>query len=453
MQQEEILYSREEQLLELQALLEQSKQSEVCAFFSGHTPAEIAHFLESFPIEKRQKLWQCVSEEARGEVLAELSDDVRATLMSEMDSNAVTEVTKELDAQEISEILNTLDKEIKEDVINQLDNETKEQVEKLQSYDEGVVGHYMDPETVNVKEDVTLETVQRFVRIKDLLDDETQEILVVDKASHLVGSISLVDLIKNPQDDLVKDHMHQPIALSDTMDIREAASVLRAKGLYFAPVVNEEGKLVGQLNIDDIMEIISEDDEATMMNMSGVSEDDDLFAPIPDTAKSRGIWLGINLATAFLAAFVIGQFEEVLSQVVALAVLMPVVASMGGIAGSQTLAVVIRGLALGQIGGNNRWWLFNKELWVGLINGVVWAVVVAGIAQAWFDDTMISLVIFLAIIINMTIANISGIAIPLLLKKMGIDPALSGAVILTTITDVAGFLSFLGLATVFILHH
>ena len=452
MQQEEILRSREKQLLELQALLEQNKPSEVCAFFKEHTPAEIANLLESFPIETRLTLWQCISEEERGEVLAELSDDVRTTLMEQMDSEDVTEVTKDLDAQEISEILDTVDEEIKEDVINQLDEETKEQVEKLQSYDKDVVGHYMDPETVNVKEDVTLETVQRFVRMKDLLDDETQEILVVDKAGHLVGTISLVDLIKYPQEDLVQEHMRQPVALIDTMDIREAASILRAKGLHFAPVVNEEGKLVGQLNIDDIMEIISEDDEATMMNMSGVSEEDDLFAPIPETAKSRAVWLGINLATAFLASFVIGQFEDVLSKVVALAVLMPVVASMGGIAGSQTLAVVIRGLALGQIGGNNRWWLFNKELWVGLINGVIWAIVVAIIAQLWFNNTMISLVIFLAIIINMTIANLSGIAIPLLLKKMGIDPALSGAVILTTITDVAGFLSFLGLATLFILH-
>ncbi|GAB6034136.1 magnesium transporter [Galenea microaerophila] len=452
MQQEEILRSREKQLLELQALLEQNKPSEVCAFFKEHTPAEIANLLESFPIETRLKLWQCIPEEERGEVLAELSDDVRTTLMEQMDSEDVTEVTKDLDAQEISEILDTVDEEIKEDVINQLDEETKEQVEKLQSYDKDVVGHYMDPETVNVKEDVTLETVQRFVRMKDLLDDETQEILVVDKAGHLVGTISLVDLIKYPQEDLVKAHMRQPVALIDTMDIRDAASILRAKGLHFAPVVNEEGKLVGQLNIDDIMEIISEDDEATMMNMSGVSEEDDLFAPIPETAKSRAVWLGINLATAFLASFVIGQFEDVLSKVVALAVLMPVVASMGGIAGSQTLAVVIRGLALGQIGGNNRWWLFNKELWVGLINGVIWAIVVAVIAQLWFNNTMISLVIFLAIIINMTIANLSGIAIPLLLKKMGIDPALSGAVILTTITDVAGFLSFLGLATLFILH-
>ncbi len=452
MQQEEILHSREEQLLELQSLLEQSNQSEVCAFFNQHTPTEIANLLESFPIEQRQKLWRCVPEEEKGEVLAELNDDVRSSLMEEMDSEAVSEVTKELDAQEISEILDTVDEEIKEEVINQLDEETKEQVEKLQAYDEDVVGHYMDPETVNVKEDVTLETVQRFVRMKDLLDDETQEILVVDKEGHLVGTISLVDLIKYPQDDLVKDHMRQPIALVDTMDIKEAASVLRSKGLHFAPVVDEEGKLVGQLNIDDIMEIISEDDEATMMNMSGVSEDDDLFAPIKETAKSRGVWLGINLATAFLASFVIGQFEDVLSKVVALAVLMPVVASMGGIAGSQTLAVVIRGLALGQIGGSNRWWLFNKELWVGLINGIVWAIVVAIIAQIWFHDETITLVIFLAIIINMTIANLAGIAIPLILKKMGIDPALSGAVILTTITDVAGFLAFLGLATLFILH-
>ncbi len=240
--------------------------------------------------------------------------------------------------------------------------------------------------------------------------------------------------------------------MNANLKVSEGASVLRARELNFAPVTNVEGVLVGQLNIADIIELPQDDSDMTLKHMSGVSDEEELFSPILQSAKSRGIWLGINLATAFLAAAVIGQFEAVLEQVVALAVLMPVVASMGGIAGSQTLTVVIRGMALGQIAGNNRVWLFNKELWVGLTNGVIWALVVGLISHLWFGDPKISLVISIAILVNMTLANLAGIAIPLMLKKLKIDPALSGAVILTTVTDVAGFLSFLGLATLIILH-
>jgi magnesium transporter len=371
--------------------------------------------------------------------------------MSEMKFEEVSELTKDLDAQDIAEILDTVHDTVKEAVIGNLDYSTREQVQALHAYEDNAVGRYMDPETVNIKEDVTLQMVQRLIRTKGLLDNETQEVMVTDKQNRLVGSLSLVDLVKQNQNALVSEFMHHPISLLDEMSIHDAATILRSKGLHFAPVVNECDLLVGQLNIDDIMEITREDTDNTLMSMSGVSETDELFAPIMSSAKSRGIWLGINLATAFLAAYVIGQFEAVLAQVVALAVLMPVVASMGGIAGSQTLTIVIRGLAMGQIGGNNRWWLFNKEIWVGAMNGLVWALVVGLVTQLWFEDLMISTVITLAILINMTIANMAGIAVPLVLKNMNIDPALSGAVILTTVTDVVGFMSFLGLATLLIL--
>lgn len=450
-QNEENMRSSEEKLLHLQTLIEQENQSLVCEFFTHQADTEIALLLESFPPNNREKIWQCVPEEIRGEVLAELNEDVRTSLMSEMESAEVSELTKDLAAQDIAEILDTVHDSVKEEVIGNLDNSTREHVQTLHAYEDNAVGRYMDPETVNVKEDVTLETVQRFIRIKHLLDDYTQEIMVTDKDNRLTGSLSLVDLVKQNQEALVSEFMHKPVTILDEMNIHDAAAILRAKGLHFAPVTNENKILVGQLNIEDIMEITREDSDNTLMSMSGVSDDVELFAPILTSAKSRGIWLGINLATAFLAAYVIGQFEAVLSQVVALAVLMPVVASMGGIAGSQTLTIVIRGLAMGQIGGNNRWWLFNKEVWVGSMNGLVWALVVGLIAQLWFNDLMISLVITLAILINMTIANMAGIAVPLVLKKMDIDPALSGAVILTTVTDVVGFMSFLGLATLLIL--
>ncbi|QBZ84107.1 Magnesium transporter MgtE [Hydrogenovibrio crunogenus] len=448
---EETPFSSEEKLVQLQALLTQEDQTAVCDFFVDLPDTEIALLLESFPASDREKIWVCVPEDLKGEVLAEVGDDVRSALMSEMALSDVSELTKDLGAQDIAEILDTVHESVKEAVIDNLDDSTREQVQALHAYDDNMVGRYMDPSTVNIKQDVTLETVQRYIRIKGLLDETTQEFMVTDKDNRLVGSLGLVDLVKQNQEAEVSEFMHQSVSLLDEMNVHDAAVILRSKELRFAPVVNQEGILVGQLNIDHIMEITREDADNTLLSMSGVSDDEELFAPILSSAKSRGIWLGINLATAFLAAYVIGQFEAVLSQVVALAVLMPVVASMGGIAGSQTLTVIIRGLAMGQVGGNNRWWLFNKELWVGALNGLVWALVVGGVAQLWFDNWMMSLVITLAIVINMTVANVSGIAIPLLLRRMKIDPALSGAVILTTVTDVVGFMSFLGLATLLIL--
>ncbi len=315
-----------------------------------------------------------------------------------------------------------------------------------------MVGRYMDPETVNVKQGVSLEAVQRYIRIHHLLDDESQQVMITDKDKRLLGTLTLIDLVKQAQESIVDEFMDDaPYTLNDQMKVSDAAALLRSKELPFVAVCNSEGLLVGQLNVADVLEITQDDADMTLKHMSGVSDEEEVFTPILRSAKSRGVWLGINLLTAFLAAFVIGRFEAVLDQIVALAILMPVVASMGGIAGSQTLTVVIRGLALGQLAGNNKQWLYNKELWVGMSNGLVWALVVGAVSYLWFGDPLITLVITLAIFINMSLANLSGVLIPLVLKRLQIDPALSGAVILTTVTDVVGFLSFLGLATMIIL--
>ncbi|MFN2410532.1 MAG: magnesium transporter, partial [Halomonas sp.] len=340
---------------------------------------------------------------------------------------------------------------IKTSVYASLDQEIRAQVENLHAYEGDVVGRYMDPETVNVKQGVSLGAVQRYIRIHQLLDDESQQVMITDKDKRLLGTLTLIDLIKQPQNAVVDDYMDDFFTLNDQMKVSDAAALLRSKELPFVPVCDSDGFLVGQLNSADVLEITQDDADLTLKHMSGVSDEEEVFTPILRSAKSRGIWLGINLLTAFLAAFVIGQFEAVLDQIVALAILMPVVASMGGIAGSQTLTVVIRGLALGQLAGNNKRWLYNKELWVGMSNGLVWALVVGFISYLWFSELLITLVITLAIFINMSLANVAGVLIPLVLKRLQIDPALSGAVILTTVTDVVGFLSFLGLATLIIL--
>ncbi|MGP9593222.1 magnesium transporter, partial [Halomonas sp. AOP42-C2-25] len=411
----------------------------------------IARTLESFPTKTRDRLWEHIPEALLGEVLAEVDEDIRADYIEDLSASDVEQIVKGLDAQEVAEVLDVADEEIKTTVYASLDQEIRAQVENLHSYEDDVVGRYMDPETVNVKQGVSLEAVQRYIRIHQLLDDESQQIMITDKDKRLLGTLTLIDLVKQPQESVVDEYMAAPFTLNDQMKVSEAAALLRSKELPFVPVCDSDGLLVGQLNAADVLEITQDDADMTLKHMSGVSDEEEVFTPILRSAKSRGIWLGINLLTAFLAAFVIGQFEEVLDQIVALAILMPVVASMGGIAGSQTLTVVIRGLALGQLAGNNKQWLYNKELWVGMSNGLVWALVVGGISYLWFGDPLITLVITLAIFVNMSLANLSGVLIPLVLKRLQIDPALSGAVILTTVTDVVGFMSFLGLATLIIL--
>ena len=445
-------YSAEYKLLYLQELVAKDDTTGIAEFLAKQSEYEIANLLESFPLQGRQLIWEQVPDDLKGEVLAELEVDTRQTLLENVSSTEISLFTQDLDAQDISEILETVTDTVRTSVMATLDEDVRLQVNKLDTYEDWEVGSYMDPDIIQVQDNISLAEVQAWLRAEeDLLDDQSQELLVVDEGQQLLGLLSLVDLIKHDQQALVSDFIDNAITINDRLDITDAAAIFRSEDIRFAPVINSHGELVGQLNGEDIMEIIQDDVDSTMRNLAGVSQDDELFAPILDSAKSRSIWLGINLCTALLAAAVIGQFEAVLAKVVALAILMPVVASMGGIAGSQTLTVVIRGMAMGQIGGSNRVWLLNKELWVGAINGVIWAVIMAFIAQLWFQDIKISAVIGFAIAINMTAANVSGISIPLVLKRMNIDPALSASVILTTVTDIVGFMSFLGLASILIL--
>jgi magnesium transporter len=451
MRDDEKYTNTEEQLLYLQKLLDEQDSAALKDFFNELDILAIARTLESFPAKTRDLFWEHIPEKLIGEVLAEVDEDIRADYIVDLSASDVEQIVKGLDAQEVAEVLDVADEAIKTSVYASLDQEIRAQVENLHAYEDDVVGRYMDPETVNVKQGVPLGAVQRYIRIHHLLDDESQQIMITDKDKRLLGTLTLIDLIKQPQDAVVDDYMDDFFTLNDQMKVSDAAALLRSKELHFVPVCDSDGLLVGQLNTADVLEITQDDADMTLKHLSGVSDEEEVFTPIMRSAKSRGIWLGINLLTAFLAAFVIGQFEAVLDQIVALAILMPVVASMGGIAGSQTLTVVIRGLALGQLAGNNKRWLYNKEMWVGMSNGLVWALVVGLISYFWFGDPLITLVITLAIFINMSLANVAGVLIPLVLKKFQIDPALSGAVILTTVTDVVGFLSFLGLATLIIL--
>lgn len=443
--------STEEKVIFLQGLVIDHNSAAIVDFFADLTGFEIANLLESFPYESREFLWQSIPDAVKGEVLSALNETARAHLIKNLNASEICEVTHHLDAQDTADIIESLQDSRGEDVIELMALARRDEVNEVLAYDPDAVGRYMHTDVVRIRENVKLEVVQRYLRIKAEIQKNTLELMVVDGENHLLGTLHVVDLLRYDPSLLVVDIMETPEKVLDTMGAIEAAKLLRFKNQHFAAVVDETGVLVGQLTTVDVLALTVEEGDQTVRHLAGVEDETDLFAPVRKSVNARTIWLGINLATAFLAAAVIGQFEAVIAQVVALAVLMPVVASMGGIAGSQTLTLTIRGLAMGKVVGSNQSVLFNKEFVIGLINGAIWALVVALTSQIWFDDVMISLVIGMAILINMIAAGIAGVLIPLVLKRMGQDPALSGAVILTTVTDVVGFLSFLGLATLFIL--
>ncbi len=416
-------------------------------------PAEIAILLESLPHDDRALVWARVSRDDDGEVLLHVHDEARASLLADMDSEEIVAATEGMDSTDLAELIELLPEDVGDDVLRAMDAQQRLRVETMLAYDEDTAGRLMHVDTVSVRADVELEVVQRYLRFQgDAVPENTDMVMVVDREGVFVGRLPLARLVTRDQELTVAEVMDTEVdTIPATMSAHDVASLFETHDLVSAPVVDDDGRLLGRVTIDDVVDIIRGEADHTLMNMAGLDEEEDLFAPVLPSARRRAVWLGINLLTAFLAAWVIGLFQGTLEKIVALAVLMPIVASMGGIAGSQTLTLTIRGLALGQIGKSNSRWLLNKEMGIAAINGVIWALVVAVIAYLWFGNPMIGAVIGAALVINMLAAGIAGILVPLTLKRMGIDPALSGAVILTTVTDVVGFMSFLGLATLFLL--
>ncbi|MGM0693582.1 MAG: magnesium transporter [Pseudomonadota bacterium] len=415
-------------------------------------PAEIALLLESLPPAARIRLWERVPGEVDGEVLLHVHDEVRSTLLDDMDHAEIVAAAAGLDTTDLAEIFEDLPQQVAEDMLRSMDELQRSRLQETLSFEEDSAGRLMRTDTITVRADVSLETVKRFLRWKETVPDNTHSLMVVDRNGLFLGVLPLARLVSNDPEMAVAALMDQEVdSIQVTMHSGEVATLFQTHDLASAPVVDEAGLLLGRIIIDDIVDVIRENSEQALMNMAGLDEEEDLFAPVMPSAKRRAVWLGINLLTAFLAAWVIGRFEDALDKIVALAVLMPIVASMGGIAGSQTLTLAIRGLALGQISRTNSRWLLRKEIGIAALNGVLWSLVVAVLAVLWFGSIAIGVIIAAALVINMLVAGIAGIVIPLMLKRSGIDPALSGSVILTTVTDVVGFMAFLGLATLFLL--
>jgi magnesium transporter len=415
------------------------------------SPPDIAHQLETAPPKFRRILWELVDPEISGEVLQELSDEIQLEFLDEMDSVEVASLTEGLDVDDIVDILQQLPDRVIPEVLQAMSLQDRQRVESVLTYDEDTAGGLMDTEVITVRPDITVDVVLRYLRRFEEIPEITDNLFVVNRDDTFLGNLPIGLLLTSPPTTRVREVMNTeiraiPVDLMDT----EVSQRFKRHDLVSAPVIDDQNRLVGRITIDDVLDVIVEDADHSLLAMAGLSDTEDTFSSIGKTVPRRAVWLGVNLLTALLASTAISLFEQTLDKLVALAILMPIVASMGGVAGSQTLTVVIRGMALGQIERGNISWLVSKEFATGALNGLLYALIVGCVVSLWFQDATMALIIGLAMAINLMAAALSGTLLPILLKSINIDPALAGTVILTTITDIVGFISFLGLATVFL---
>mgnify|MGYP000725127028 CR=1 FL=1 len=433
-------------------LLRQDMTEQIDVLLQDMHPADIAHLLESLPGSDRQVVWQHVPDDVHGETLIHMNEEARAQLMRGMEAGQLVAATETLDTDDLADILAEMPQAVIQELLLTMEQQDRERLRSVLSYPEDSAGGLMDLETVMVRADVSLDVVLRYLRRRGNIPAATDTLFVVDRETKFLGLLPLTRLLTEEPSQLVSKVMQADVsAIPAETNATEVANLFERRDLITAPVVDDNNHLLGRITIDDVVDVIRDEADHSLLSMAGLNEEDDMFAPVISSARRRAVWLGINLLTAFLASWVIGRFDATIQHLVALAVLMPIVASMGGIAGSQTLTLVIRGMALGQVTESNAHRLFLKELSIGIWNGLIWAIIIALIAGLWFQNLGIGIVMGSAIIINLIAAAAAGATIPLLLRRFGADPALSGTVILTTVTDVVGFFSFLGLATLFLI--
>ncbi len=438
-------------LAEVREALSQENHDAIVETVNDLEPVEIARTLESLPPNERDQVWEVIQEEDQGDVLAHLGGDVLEDLVEDMTYPELVNSAKQMDDDDLVDFLQELSDEQAISLLQSFDYEQRVKLVELLEYDDETAGGMMNTDSITVRPETRVGAVIRYFRLLDEVPRATVKVFVIDRDSHLLGEVKLADLIVAKRKQRIEEIMNTDIiSFHVNVEDLQVAQQFREFDLLAAAVVNDDNQLVGRITVDDVIDVIQEEAERTLLNTAGLDEEVDTFAPITQAAVSRGVWLGINLLTALLAASVINAFGATIEKVVALAALSPLVASMGGIAGSQSLTIIIRGIALGQIEGANAKILLGRELLIGLINGLVWGIVTAVISYAWFGQLNLSLIVVSAIFVNLCFAALSGVLIPLILKKMNIDPALAGSVILTTVTDVVGFLVLLGLATWFL---
>ncbi len=437
------------QLERISEALDSGRQQQVKNLIENLSGPEIGDLLESLPLAKRLAVWELTDPKLDGEILVEVGDEVRAGLIRGMTQEQLVKAAGDLDLDDLADILEDLPNTAINEVLRSMDRLDRERLETVLSYPEDSAGGLMNPNVMTIRRDVSLDVVLRYLRSRgDLRDDMLDQIYVVDRGGRYRGVLKIKDLLTNDPSTRVADIMdveRTPIEVDAPSS--QVAMDFERHDLLSAPVVDDNGLLVGRITVDDVLDVIRDEVEHSILTVAGLDEEDDMFAPVIQSARRRWIWLGVNLVTALLAAFVLYAFEATLDQIVATAVLFPVVMSMGGIAGTQTLTLMIRGMAIGQVSAGNAAWMMRKELAVGLLNGLFFSVIMAIIAFYWYADLGLGLVMAAAILINLLAGAFAGAIIPVILKRLSIDPALAGGVVLTTVTDVVGILAFIGLAS------
>ena len=422
---------------------------DVAAYLPDMSPGDIAYLISASPPATRHELWSLLDHEQEADVLNELPDDIRNHFLADLQPEAVAEIIVQLDDDDVADILHELPQAETDLILDSLTTDDRERFETALSYPDDVAGGLMSTDTLTIRPDLTMDVVLRYLRRHTRLPENTDSLIVVSREDKYVGLLPVRTLLVSDPSASVREMMkteREPLDAMTSAD--EVARRFERNDWISAPVVDPQGKLIGRITIDDVVDVIREQADHSLAVMAGLG-DGDAFTPVLQTAPQRAVWLAVNLLTAILAASVISLFQATIEKVVALAVLMPIVASMGGIAGTQSLTVLIRAMAMGQINDRTEIWLVRREILVSALNGLIWAFVMALVTTYWFNDSTLGLIIAFAIIVNLLTAGIAGASLPLLLERLKIDPALAGGVILTTVTDVVGFWAFLGLAAYF----
>src|SRR5690242_485428 len=442
---------KERRLAALRTALREGSWRGAARMVAAMHPVEIALLIESLPPAQREVVWNFVEPEIEGDVLVELSDEVRQSFIEGMNAEELLAAAEDMEVDDLADLVGDLPETVSAQLVKSMDTQDRERLNSILSYEPDTAGGLMNTDTVSVRADVTVEVVLRYLRMRGELPDKTDRLFVADRKDLYLGTVALTRLLTEDPEKPVGDILDgEAPRIAPETTANEVSRLFQDRDLVSAAVVDASGKLLGRITIDDVVDVIREEAAHEVMSSAGLRDEEDVFAAVLPSTKRRLLWLGINLVTAFLAAAVVSRFVGTIEKVAALAALMPIVASMGGIAGTQTVTLIVRGLALGQIQWGNARWLLFKEIAVGGLNGLIWAIVIGGITTLWFGKWQISLIIAAATLTNLMAAATVGVVVPLLLKRMRIDPALSAGVILTTFTDCIGFATLLGLGTLFL---
>ena len=433
--------------------LEKERSIGIRSKLSSLSPYEIARLLEAMEPRNREILWRMVDQEDEGEVLKELVEDIRQNFINEMDTNQIIAATQDLELDDLADILTDLPDQITDEVIRALDRQDQIRLESVISYGEDTAGGLTNPNILSIRRGLNIKGLIRYLRSLEKLPENTNYIYVINRSNEYIGSVKLVDLFTEDMDTSIEEIMDSeiiPISASSSAD--QVIITFQNLDLISLPVVDKKNRLLGEITVDDVVDAIQDQANSEIFNMAGLDDEDDIFAPVLISSKRRAVWLGANLFTAFVVASAVSLFQSTIDQIVILAVLMPIVASMGGVAGNQTLILVIRGIAMGKIQRSNALRLLSKEIMVSLVNGFFWAIIVSFFAVLIFQTSWeIGIIVGASMLLNIFASAIAGVTIPFVLKRVGIDPALASGVMMTTLTDVLGFVTFLGLATLFLL--